>query len=108
MEDDDPEPLHGIYENKRTHAWLPVRQMSGENVELIKLAVDTGISMGFVISLSRATMFGEVVRFNDLTGRIFLLSGPRATATIRNFLIREVKLFECPAALFDEWMKRKQ
>jgi hypothetical protein len=103
--DEQEHPLP-FYEDRKTKSWLPIRQLSGENVELIKLAVDLGYNMGFTLSLGRGTLMGQVVRFNDLTGRIFLKSGSGNGKVVRNFLIREVKMFECGFELFDEARKR--
>ena len=84
-----------------------IKTMVGENVEMLKMAAESELIVGFTLSYNRPTFYGRVVMFNEFTGRVFIRKGDNLNGYVENFQMKEVKAFRIPNALWDEWIRKK-
>jgi hypothetical protein len=84
-------------------------RMSGQMPEIIRIACKAELTMGFCLSLNKKEMWGKVLAFDDVTGRITIMagdSGDTESMWTASFLIRSVKMFKFSVGLWQAWQTR--
>lgn len=89
-----------------------ITKMGGDVPDMMRVAKQLSLYVGFQIGMNRKETYGKVIDFNDITGRVTIEGGGKGIEErwVRQFLLKEVKIFTYSREHYDamlQWRKQK-